>query len=181
MWDFFISHFLLSVRLSSLFLNFDVILVLTDTQGPKSVFFHSSPCLFSFFTSILRLPPCPPLILIGHKNSLIPLPRMFFLRIPEGLSPTLMLLTTLQTPLSLHPRLLCPLLFTFWHNAFQHTTNILFVSLHVYWQLRPTRYSCASCVLLKGAGCRELEKYSFVYPTRSPGEWLVRLKKGACS
>lgn len=128
MWDFSISHLLLSVWLSSLFLNFDVILVLTDTQVPKSVFFHSSPCLFSFFTSILRLPPCPALILIGHKNSLILLPRMFFLHIPERLSPTIMLLTTLQTPLSLYPRLLCPLLFTFWHHAFQHTTNILFVT-----------------------------------------------------
>lgn len=81
MCDFFISH-LLSVWLSSLFLNYDVLLVLTDTQGPKSVFFHSLPCIFSFFTSILRLPPCPTLILIGHKNSLIPLPRMFFFAYP---------------------------------------------------------------------------------------------------
>lgn len=165
---FLISYYVCCYHL---FLNFDVILVLRLSRPQICLF-----SLLPFFSFSIASLPCSSFN--RSWNLLNSLPRMVSWWSLQGCPAlSIKILTTQQKPLSRHPRLLCPSpIFYFLVSCFP-AHSILFVYLCIDWQLGSTRHSCAGCVLLKVAGCRKLKKYSFIYRTTSPSEWLVRLKE----
>lgn len=88
-----------------------------------------------------------------------------------------MLLTTLQTPLSLHPKVLSITHILNSGIVLSNTQSTVCLLTYLV-KTGPAKYSCTGCVLLKNAGWRELKIHISVYPTKRPRDWVVRLEEG---